>query len=112
MLSLLPLADRLVRSLAAAAGRIALRHRQRQTALALSGLDDRALYDIGLNRTLIMSASLGSAAEPRRDEPAMAKQPSRGWWRSRLSRTDELDAVESLGPSQAKEVAQALGRSP
>ena len=35
---------------------------RRRTFLALSALDDRTLHDIGLNRSMVMSAATGTAA--------------------------------------------------
>lgn len=101
--------------------------RRRQTYGSLSELDDRALHDIGLNRSMLMSVAIHGIRTARDAEP-MAKafdanadrKPSLLTWlarfvsdmRERLA-AQELRRFETrLGPNQLKELSsKAFGAS-
>ena len=101
--------------------------RRRQTYGSLSELDDRALHDIGLNRSMLMSVAIHGIRTARDAEP-MAKafdahadrKPTLLTWlakfvsdmRERLA-AQELRRFETrLGPNQLKELSsKAFGPS-
>ena len=99
--------------------------RRRQTYGSLSELDDRALLDIGLNRSMLMSVAIHGIrtardAEPlaKADDPNADRKPTLLTWlakfvsdvRERLA-AQELRKYETrLGPNQLKELsAKAFG---
>jgi uncharacterized protein YjiS (DUF1127 family) len=102
------------------ASALAARRRRRVTYLALSSLDDHALRDIGLNRTMLLSVATHAAASAE-DEPAMVPRRPRVLMRliNLISEARERIGDEEirrferrLGPNQVKEmVGRALGSS-
>lgn len=64
-------------SLSRCLARSAARVRQRRTCLALSALDDRALHDIGLDRSMAMSVAIHGPcrSNSQRAENEVARTP-------------------------------------